>query len=171
MRNLTSVSWTTLTLSLLVGAGSCGSSSTPPPAAPAAQPASADASPSGAPAGPVDFDAKSKDEKKKYMKETVLPKMQELFAAADPKKFAKVTCMTCHGEGVEEGKFDMPNPKLPKIPGTPDGFKAWVGKHPEMAEFMMKKVKPTMAGLLGMPEYGPDNPKGFGCMECHTVEK
>ena len=33
----------------------------------------------------------------------------------------------------------------------------------------MKKVKPEMAQLLGMPEMDPKtNPKGFGCFNCHT---
>ena len=38
----------------------------------------------------------------------------------------------------------------------------------EDIEWMEKDIKPTMARLLKQPEYTPQNPKGFGCLECHT---
>ena len=31
-------------------------------------------------------------------------------------------------------------------------------------------VMPTMAKLLKQELYSPENPKGFGCLECHTQE-
>jgi len=37
-------------------------------------------------------------------------------------------------------------------------------------DFMMQKVKPKMAELLGMPEYDEEHPDGFGCQFCHTFE-
>jgi hypothetical protein len=30
-------------------------------------------------------------------------------------------------------------------------------------------VKPTMAKLLSEPEMTAENPKGFGCLHCHTA--
>jgi hypothetical protein len=40
-----------------------------------------------------------------------------------------------------------------------------------MVEFMSKVVKPEMAKLLNQPEMTESNPKGFGCLECHTMKK
>jgi hypothetical protein len=39
---------------------------------------------------------------------------------------------------------------------------------PQVTQFMATKVKPTMAQLLGMEEFTPDHPSGFGCYQCHT---
>jgi hypothetical protein len=62
----------------------------------------------------------------------------------------------------------MPNPELPAL-----DFKALEqGKQkPQVAEFMAKTVKPNMAKILEQPEMTKDNPKGFGCLECHTQKK
>jgi hypothetical protein len=109
-------------------------------------------------------------ERKKYMKEVVMPKMKELFIAYDAKHYAKMDCKTCHGDGVN-AKFKMPNAKLPKLPADEEGFKKLAADKPQAAEFMGTKVKPTMAQLLGMPEYNPATNEGFGCMACHTVAK
>ena len=70
--------------------------------------------------------------------------------------------------GAADGTFKMPNARLPKLPSTPEGFAKLAAEKPAATEFMMKKVKPTMAALLGMPEFTPENPSGFGCMHCHT---
>jgi hypothetical protein len=137
------------------------------PVVPAA--ASGDAA---APAKTIDWDKMSKAEKKKYMKSTVLPEMKKVFVAFDAKKFAKVTCATCHGDGATDGKFKMPNPKLPKLPQPTnrDGFMALNAKKPEMVKFMGTQVKPNIARLLGKPEWSPTNPTGYGCYGCHTKE-
>ena len=51
----------------------------------------------------------------------------------------------------------------------------WYGemaaKKPQMTEFMVKHVKPEMAKLLNEPEFDPATKTGFGCGECHTMEK
>jgi mono/diheme cytochrome c family protein len=106
-----------------------------------------------------------------YMKEVVTPRMQELFAAHDAERFAKVNCMTCHGEGALEGKFDMPNPEIASLPGNPEGFQALMETDPAMMEFMATQVKPTMAELLDIPEYDFTTGEGeFGCMACHAMQ-
>jgi hypothetical protein len=112
-------------------------------------------------------------ERKKYMKTTVLPAMQKVFADFDAKKYKKITCATCHGTKAAETKFKMPNPELPKLPQPTDraGFMALQQKKPEMAKFMGTKVKPTMASLLNLPEWSPSNADGFGCYGCHTKEE
>jgi hypothetical protein len=109
----------------------------------------------------------------KFMREAVVPKMKELFTGHDAKKFEKMNCGTCHGAGAADGSFKMPNPQLPVLPSTPEGFEALGKKKPEMMKFMAMSVKPEMAKLLGMPEMDPKNPSagGFGCMNCHTMKK
>lgn len=114
----------------------------------------------------VPFDSLDHEQRIQFMKEKVMPTMEPLFKAHDAKKFAEFGCKTCHGEGVEQDKYDMPNDKLPKLfgPSMPK-FKK------EDVEWMGKEIKPTMAKLLKQPEYTPENPKGFGCLECHGAEK
>src|SRR6476659_353669 len=108
--------------------------------------------------------------KKKYMKTTVLPTMKPLFVAFDKKAYAKMNCETCHGKKAVENKFKMPSAELPKLPQPTDraGFMALQQKKPEAAKFMGTQVKPTIAALLGKPEWPPSNPEGFGCYGGHT---
>jgi len=42
---------------------------------------------------------------------------------------------------------------------------------PKVVEFMSKVVKPEMAKLLNEPEMTETEPKGFGCLHCHTMKK
>jgi hypothetical protein len=114
----------------------------------------------------VPFDSLDHDQRIQFMKEKVVPTMEPLFKNHDATKYADFGCKTCHGEGAKEGKFDMPNEKLPKLFGPHmDQFKK------EDVEWMGKDIKPTMAQLLKQPEMTKENPKGFGCLECHTMEK
>jgi len=118
----------------------------------------------------IDWDKMDVNQKKKYMKTTVLPTMKKLFVAVDKKHYAKMNCQTCHGEKAADNKFKMPNAELPKLPQPTDqaGFMALQQKKPEIVKFMGTQVKPTMAKLLGKPEWEPNNPTGFGCYGCHT---
>ncbi len=102
------------------------------------------------------------------MKTKVVPTMKPLFQAFDAKKYAKFGCKTCHGKDAKATKFKMPNPSLPKL----DFVALKAGKQaPKVAEWMGKVVKPEMAKLLQVPEYTEQNPKGFGCLECHQQKK
>jgi hypothetical protein len=143
------------------------------PASPArAADAGAPAAPAaGAPAKKIDWENMKFEERKKYMKSTVLPEMKKHFQSFDAKAYKKFSCSTCHGDGATDGKFKMPNPKLPKLPSDRAGFMVLQQKKPEAVKFMGTVVKPTMAGLLGLPEWSPQNPKGFGCYQCHTKEE
>jgi hypothetical protein len=143
------------------------------PANPPAPAPSASAPPPDASAPPnASWDAMSRDEKLNHMKTVIFPTMKEEFSTFDGKRFATFTCATCHGAGAKDGSFKMPNPDLPKIPSTPEGFKKLMETKGDITKFMMGKVKPKMASLLGETEFDPkSNPKGFGCAECHTVEK
>jgi hypothetical protein len=143
------------------------------PAMSASEAASASASaPASASASAVasGWDAKSKDEKLAVMKTVVMPKMSELFKAHDAKKYKDFKCVTCHGPGVKEGKFEMPNPLLPKL-DPKDGFKKHMDKAPAVTKFMITKVVPEMAAAIGEAVYDPKTKTGFGCGECHVMEK
>ena len=110
------------------------------------------------------------DERLVYMKKVVFPKMKPEFVAFDAKDFGDMTCVTCHGPGAKDKSFKMPNPKLPKLPATEDGFNKLKEKHPEAVKFMMEKVVPDMAALLGESPYSPQTHLGFGCFRCHPKE-
>ena len=116
----------------------------------------------------IDWATMKKAERKQYMRKQVLPAAKKLFGAFDAKKYKNVTCQTCHGaKGVESGSYKMPNPEIAKLPTTPDAFKELKAKKPEMVKFMAEEVKPHMAALLGIPEWTPQTPNGFGCYGCH----
>ena len=104
-------------------------------------------------------------EKLQHMKTVVAPAMAKTFQEFDAKEFAEFGCTTCHGPGAKDGKFDMPNPLLPPLD------KKLMDKHPAATKFMMEKVVPEMAALLGEEPYDPAKGEGFGCMECHTEKK
>ena len=59
----------------------------------------------------------------------------------------------------------MPNPELPKL-----NFKDMSKWKKEDVDWMKDQVMPTMAKTLQLPPFSPDNPKGFGCLACHTQE-
>ncbi len=143
-----------------------------PAAAPAATaaPAPADSAPKESSGPTINWAAMSKEQRKDYMKSVVMPQMKETFAGFNADRYRSMTCLTCHGDGVMQGKFTMPNPKLPKLPATPDGFQKLMSEKPAMMQFMATKVKPQMAHLLGMPEFTPQTKTGFGCFQCHTKE-
>ena len=121
-------------------------------------------------APPKPFHDMSEDEQKKHMKQVVIPVMRVRFQDYDSEKFAKVNCVTCHGEGALKGKFELPNPELTKLPKTQEGFMKLLEKEPKAMEFMGKVVVPAMAMMIGEPPFDPATQKGFGCMECHTTE-
>jgi len=104
-----------------------------------------------------------------YMKAVVLPRMKQSFVNFSPDRYSRMNCMTCHGDSAADGSFKMPNPRLPKLPSTPDGFKKLAAEKPAVMDFMKNEVKPRMAALLGKQEYNPETNSGFGCMECHTM--
>jgi len=115
----------------------------------------------------IDWAKMSRPERKEYMKNVILPKAQEMFTSFDPKQFKHVTCGTCHGDDYARGTYRMPNADLPLLPASARGFKELRERSPEIVTFMSTRVKPTMAALLGLPEYSPTAPQGFACFNCH----
>ena len=106
-----------------------------------------------------------------HMKHVVLPKMKAAFTAFDPGEFADFKCVVCHGAGVEDKSFKMPNPKLPPLPADEAGFKKLMADEPDAVKFMSETVVPQMAAMLGERPYDPATQKGFGCFRCHTVKR
>ena len=144
-------------------------SATPSAAVSAAPSASvvASATASAPPAAP-DWKAMNKDQRTEHMKKVVMPKMSAIFQGADAKKYADFSCVVCHGPDAKQGKFDMPNPKLPKL--TVGDHKKPFAKHkPEAVKFMGEKVVPAMAEALGMQPFNPETMTGFGCAGCHVI--
>ena len=107
-----------------------------------------------------------------FMKEVVLPKSREIFVAFDA-KFKDMDCKTCHGDGVTDGTFKMPNPKIRPLPNSEAAFGALVAKEPDLArwgKFMGEKVEPLMAQLLQEQVFDPQAKTGeFSCVACHTL--
>ena len=115
-----------------------------------------------------DFDKLTHDQKVDFMKKQVMPAMKKTFQEFDAKHYKDFNCKTCHGKDPKKSKFKMPTPDLPKL----DFAALKAGKQkPKIAEWMGKVVKPQMAKILNQPEYTEDNPKGFGCLECHEQKK
>jgi hypothetical protein len=90
-----------------------------------------------------------------FMEQRVLPAMKPLFQRHDAAKFADFGCVTCHGDGVAQKTFEMPNKKLPVL-DLADTSKL----EPRDLEFMKSVVKPTISKLLDEPD--------LGCLDCHT---
>jgi hypothetical protein len=149
---------------LAVGVVSCAETT-------ASTPAAGGANAAGKSGGPpeVAWADMVKDQRIEYMKSVVLPRMKQAFANFSPDRFGKMNCVTCHGDSATDGSFKMPNPKLPKLPSTPDGFKQLAQEKPAVFDFMKSEVKPKMAALLGVPEWNPESKSGFACLDCHTT--
>jgi hypothetical protein len=145
--------------------------SAPVPADPAPPPDEASVAPTGTEPPSTDkaWKDKTREEKVAIMKTVVMPKMKAHFQTFDEKEFKEFTCVTCHGPGAKEGKFDMPNDKLPKL-NPKDGFKKHTDKHPKMTKFMMTTVVPEMASALGVQPFDPKTSTGFGCGGCHQID-
>jgi cytochrome c553 len=112
----------------------------------------------------------SHEQKLAYMKETVLPAEQRVFAQFEPVRFAYFTCATCHGQSARDGRYTMPNPDLPHLIGGKQGFMELAEKQPETLRFMQKVVVPETARLLGYPPFDMEKHVGFSCYQCHVRE-
>jgi hypothetical protein len=106
----------------------------------------------------------SRKDKIAVMKDKVVPALAAAWKES-PEPNESVDCLTCHGDSVMEGKFDMPNPDLPKL--DPSNQFAKHRDKMDWLKFMGSKVVPDVAAAMGMEPYNPDTQQGFGCFGCH----
>ena len=115
------------------------------------------------------WESMSFDARKDYMKKVVLPTMKEKFVAFDSTRFTAMNCRTCHGSGVKDGTFKMPNERLPKLNMN---FSEMAHDNPHYMQFMGEVVKPQVAALLGVLPLNHETQTGtFGCQSCHMFEE
>jgi hypothetical protein len=150
-----------LALACVSACGGAGDGA-PRPAAPAAgHPAST--------LSPGEWASWSHEQKAAYMKSNVLPEEKPLFAGYDANRFSDFTCTSCHGPSGEANGWKMPNPSLPKI--APGKIIELARQKPDVFLFMEGTVVPRTARLLGLPVWDHSTHTGFGCFNCHTVQK
>jgi hypothetical protein len=130
-------------------------------------PAAADKAPA---ADTVGWAKMSHEQKMTHMKTVITPKMGALFQGFAAEQYKDFSCVTCHGPGAKQGKFEMPTASIVKL-NPADHFAKHMGKTAAATKFMMEKVVPEMAKLQGEAPYDPTTQKGFGCFECHMMEK
>jgi len=119
------------------------------------------------PPGPGDWATWPHAQKLAYMKSTFIVEERKLFASWEPSRYLNLECQDCHGSGVRDGTFRMPNPDLPKLAPGPEGFKDLAEKEPQVLAFMQKRVVPETARLLGVPDFDFKTHSGFSCYHCH----
>jgi hypothetical protein len=93
---------------------------------------------------------------------------RKLFQSWMPERFKDVNCRTCHGVGVTEGNFRLPNPDLPIVAPGAAGFQELAKHEPEVLAFMQKTLVPETARLLGVPAFDMETHVGFSCYQCHV---
>jgi hypothetical protein len=120
-------------------------------------------------AGGKPWQTLTKAEKKRVMKEVVLPRMSDVFRAFDPARYTKVDCTLCHGQRANEGRFAMPNPDLPTLDFA-NKLRKERAEKPLVAKFMFKHVVPEMTLALGVSPFDTKTGQGFGCQSCHPVK-
>jgi hypothetical protein len=114
------------------------------------------------------WDGMSYDEKEWYMVGKVHPVMRQVFQTYDAQKYEgeKFECVPCHGPNAAEKKYKMPGDHLSAIPqyGSPD-WKAM--ENAKIVKFMLQRVNPAMASLIGEKSFDPTTGQGFNCWGCH----
>ena len=101
-----------------------------------------------------------------FMTEVVEPRMKREFQEFDAARFADFGCETCHGSGVGDGSYALPNPELPHL-WEAGWFKKHRKEHPETVKFMWKHVEHGLSETMGLSV----GPKGeLDCRTCHVIE-
>jgi len=114
------------------------------------------------------WDSMNYEEKEWYMVGKVHPVMRQVFQTYDKEKYEgeKFECAPCHGPNAAEKKYKMPGEHLSPVPqyGSPD-WKAM--ENAKIVKFMLHRVNPAMASLIGEQSFDPATGQGFNCWGCH----
>ena len=112
------------------------------------------------------WDELDRAERIAFMSDVVEPQMKAEFQAFDPERFAHFDCRTCHGSGVDDGSYALPNPDLPHL-FEDHWFRKHRREHPKTVTFMWKKVELGLSRSMGRSV----GPKGeLDCRTCHVIE-
>ncbi|RME20355.1 MAG: hypothetical protein D6798_20660 [Deltaproteobacteria bacterium] len=120
----------------------------------------------------------TREERQKYMNETVMPAMTKLFQAHDATLYADMNCALCHGENFSDPEIDfaMPNPNNAdrfRVGDGAPGVISWTGGGETYViyrdDFMPNVILPAMAELLGTEPWSESNPDGLTCGACHPA--
>ena len=164
-----------LALGSLLALAACARSGEQAPAAPVPTAGAPKPQGTGGIGAPnIPWAQKTRAQRQDYMGIYVLDRMAGLFREWKPDEYAGVTgfrCQTCHGEGFDKPPVDfhMPRVAFPLDPADPIGSATRYDA--EAAKFMVEKVVPTMAELLGEKPYDPETKQGFSCFRCHPPSK
>jgi hypothetical protein len=111
------------------------------------------------------------DEKEWYMVGKVHPVMREVFQSLDHDKYEgmKFECAPCHGENGAEKKYKMPGDHLSPVPAA--GSEDWKAmQNSRIVKFMVQRVTPSMASLIGEKSGEPGSGEAFTCWGCHPKQ-
>jgi hypothetical protein len=113
----------------------------------------------------------SYDEKEWYMVGKVHPVMREVFQSLDHDKYEgmKFECAPCHGENAAAKKYKMPSDHLSPVPAA--GTEDWKAmQSARIVKFMVQRVTPSMAALIGEKSGDPGSGEHFSCWGCHPKQ-
>lgn len=108
------------------------------------------------------------EEKEWYMIGKVHPIMRQIFQTYNEAKYEGLNfeCTPCHGENAKEKKYKMPSDDLSPVPPLDSQEFKDMSKS-KLVRFMMERVTPVTAHLLGTPPYDANTKQGFSCYGCH----
>ena len=153
----------------------CPRSGEPAPAQPQATtpaPAPSPTSDTGGIGAPkIPWANKTRLQRQDYMGIFVLPRMQKLFAGWKPDEYGEFRCQTCHGENFDKPPVDFQMPRVAFPLEADDPIGGAMKYDAEATRFMVDKVLPTMAELLGEKPFEAKTGQGFSCFRCHPRAK
>lgn len=117
---------------------------------------------------PGEWSSWSHEQKLAYMKGGFMTAQRAIWASWEPARFRDLECRNCHGRGVADGTFQLPNPDLPHLYPGKEGFMELAQHEPEVLAFMQQRLVPETARLLGVPPFDMEAHTGFSCYQCHT---
>ncbi len=98
----------------------------------------------------------------------VHPTMMEKFQAFYKTPTPELTCASCHGENAESEGYNRANSDIkPLKPSRVRALYEAGATLTPLQRFKRDDITPTMARLMGVPQYDPTTGLGFSCFGCH----